>query len=194
MRHLDWSGIQGRLQRLATECPGIFHGSVLVGGAACWFYRIQLEKRASPDFPPPALTEVDAGLWLSKDIDFANLPEATPQLPLVGRLQFGVRLSASDFLENARTATIGGVTLLVADALDLLKEKQACCAKLGRPQDFLHKTTLEAFVSLDLADRVAAAAQDPARAPSYWQRKSLIHIYAPELLARNPLNAIIAKF
>jgi len=43
-------------------------------------------------------------------------------------------------------------------------EKRACCAKLGRPQGFLHKTTLGAFVSLDLADRVAAAAQDPARA------------------------------
>ena len=123
-----------------------------------------MEKRASPDFPPLALTEIDAGLWLSKDIHFATLPEATSQLPLIGGLQLDVRLSASDFLKCARTATMDGVTLLVAGALDLLKEKQACCAKLERPQDFLYKTTLEAFIPLDLADRVAAAAQDPARA------------------------------
>lgn len=165
--------------------PDFLRKAILVGGAACMFYRSALARAADPLFPVPAEAETDASLWLSKDADFTNVepgdfPEHPP-LPL-GRLQVGVRLSALDFAETVRAAGLEFsdhevVPILVADPLELYREKQACVAKLSRPQDQAHLRLLEVYLAYELA--LVRRHPDPAELVALEAR---YRHHAPELL------------
>ncbi|MCI0541258.1 MAG: hypothetical protein L0Z50_39160 [Verrucomicrobiales bacterium] len=54
-RTVDWEAIK-RCFRLLHQSGRPFLGrGLLIGGAACWFYRIQLRKANDPDFKVPVL-------------------------------------------------------------------------------------------------------------------------------------------
>ena len=50
-KHYDWDGIREDLRRIAAHNPDFFPNTVLVGGAACCYYRLALSKVNDPDFP-----------------------------------------------------------------------------------------------------------------------------------------------
>jgi hypothetical protein len=105
-RTLDWNGIKEMLAQLRKVAPHALNGSVLVGGAACWAYRVALSKAADSDFKVPPWTSVEENNWLSKDVDFANIniPEI-PQIPelRIGYVQFGIRLGSSRLHRHRKT-------------------------------------------------------------------------------------------
>ncbi len=159
-RNLGWEDILSGLAQLSRENPAILERNALVGGAACFFYRDQLKQINDPDFPAPAYAPEQEKLWLSHDADFAtNNPEEIPntigKLPL-GTLQCGsAAIGADAYRENARkvTLTFGDTefTMLIADPLDLWREKDAIIHRITRPQDGLHLKVLELFLQWELA-------------------------------------------
>lgn len=180
-----WEQLKSGLRRLHEEHPAFLAKAILVGGAACMFYRSVLARAARPDFPVPDPGPEGEAAWLSKDADFTHAgPEdypPHPPLPL-GRLQAGLRLSALDFAETVRTAALeyeDGVIipLLVADPLELYREKQACAARLNRPQDRIHLELLRAYLAYEWA--LARAVGDPGERIALEAR---YRHHAPELL------------
>src|SRR5437016_11907429 len=69
----DWNRTRAALNLLQQVFPGFLENVVLIGGGACWFYREALRQWADRDFPVPAWTEAEEGIWLSKDLDFMGL-------------------------------------------------------------------------------------------------------------------------
>ena len=69
-RDYSWDGIRGSLERIAAYNPDFLPNTVLVGGAACWYYRLALKQAADPDFPVPDYSPEQERVWLSKDLDF----------------------------------------------------------------------------------------------------------------------------
>ena len=49
-RSLNWPGIKLGLREVYKTHAQLFYSAVLVGGAACWFYRNELENAHDPDF------------------------------------------------------------------------------------------------------------------------------------------------
>jgi len=107
--HYGWDDLKSGIRRLHEQHPDFLSRAILVGGAACMFYRAVLARAAHPAYPVPQGCADTADAWLSKDVDFACLDTvdfpADPPLPL-GRLQSGIRLSALDFAETVRTASL----------------------------------------------------------------------------------------
>jgi hypothetical protein len=92
-RILDWPAIVAGLAELGAGAPQILQQNVLVGGAACLFYRDQLEQINDPDFRLRAYSAEEEAVWLSRDADFATtepekMPDSAGAVPL-GRLQMG---------------------------------------------------------------------------------------------------------
>lgn len=164
---------------LHREARPFLGRALLIGGAACWFYRRQLQLAADPEFHPPALAPATEAQWLSKDIDFTGVfsADALALLPRhvvmdaagrphievagvrVGFAQVGLTLDPEAALTSA---TIGEFTLdgeqvqfLVADAVSLYREKQALQERRNAPQDFLHFGLLREY----LVWRVVAEAE-----------------------------------
>lgn len=161
-RTVDWEHIKRCLLVLHREARPFLGRALLIGGAACWFYRRQLQSAADPDFPVPALAPATEARWLSKDIDFTGIfsADALALLPQhvvtdaagsshieiagvrLGFAQVGVTLDPEAALVSA---TIGEfaiegerVQFLVADPVSLYREKQALHERRNAPQDFLH--------------------------------------------------------
>jgi hypothetical protein len=158
-RTLDWSTILAGLAQLRSDNPPILERNVLVGGAACLFYRDQLEGINDPDFQVRAYSEEEEKVWLSRDADFATtepeqMPDSAGSVPL-GRLQMGFVLGAEEFKENARTMELRwesmAFTMLIADPLDLWREKEAATYRRSRPQDSLHLEVLGIMLQWELA-------------------------------------------
>ena len=158
-RILDWPAILSGLSQLKTDNPWVLENNVLVGGAACLFYRDLLEQINDPDFPSPTYSAEEEKVWLSRDADFATtepgrMPDSTGQVPL-GRLQMGFVLGADEFKENARTVRLEwsstAFTMLIADPLDLWREKEAATHRRGRPQDSLHLDVLGLILQWETA-------------------------------------------
>jgi len=199
MRQYRWEGLSGVIRELLEREPDFLDGAVLVGGAACWFYRSMLEDANDPDFHLPALSQEEEAVWLSKDVDYTNLsPERLaslpPELP-VGAFQFGVRLGPEDFLETARVVELvysdgSAFPILIADPLTLYREKDAAAHKLGRPQDRLHLRALSEYLLLELSRTAEMAPHDLAPLAQIAQR---IRTYAPELLQDARLIVRIQK-
>ncbi len=129
------------------------------------FYRAVLAKENHPEFP--VNQGKDESAWLSKDLDFTHIArEDIPQdtsLPC-GLVQSGIRLSALDFAETVRTGVLEfddglQIHLLVADPLELYREKEACLARLNRPQDRLHLELLKTYLKYELW--LARQSKDP---------------------------------
>ncbi|HEX4141833.1 MAG TPA: hypothetical protein VHY09_15905 [Candidatus Methylacidiphilales bacterium] len=134
------------MARLQIDNPRILERNILVGGAACLFYRDQLEGINDRDFLPRTYSDEEEKTWLSRDADFATtepeeMPDRAGDIPL-GRLQMGFVLGAEEFRENARRVELRWantvLTLLIADPLDLWREKEAATHRRARPQDGLH--------------------------------------------------------
>jgi hypothetical protein len=158
-RIFDWKSILGGLAQLHRENPRVLERNVLVGGAACLFYRDLLERIDDPDFRVRVYGEEEEKVWLSRDADFATtepaeMPDIAGSLPL-GRLQFGFVLGAEEFKENARNVEVrcGGTlfTMLIADPLDLWREKEAATFRRSRPQDSLHLEVLGTTLQWEMA-------------------------------------------
>src|SRR2546427_9767375 len=69
-RIYNWDAIREALKRIETYNPEFLANTVLVGGAACWYYRLALSKANDPDFRLPIYTPEQESFWLSKDLDF----------------------------------------------------------------------------------------------------------------------------
>ena len=182
-----WGELKAGLRDLHEQNPDFLSKAILVGGAACMFYRAVLARSQSPLFPVPDPGPEGEAAWLSKDVDFTHVQRedlpASPIIPL-GLLQSGVRLSALDYAETVRTSALEFedgciVPILVADPLELYREKQACVAKLRRPQDQVHLDLLEVYLAFELD--LARKSNDPGERIALEAR---YQNYAPEILSR----------
>jgi hypothetical protein len=76
------------------------------------------------------------------------------KVPL-GTVQCGFVIGADEFRENARTVRLAwgdtAFTMLMADPLDLWREKEAAIYRVSRPQDRLHLALLELVLQWELA-------------------------------------------
>jgi hypothetical protein len=153
-RKLDWPAILDGLGKLHRENPQVLARDVLVGGAACMFYRDQLEHIIDPDFGPRSFRAEEEEGWLSHDVDFATtdpggVPRFAGDIPL-GTLQMGLSVHADEFKENARSVELiwreTAFSLKIADPLDLWREKEHAVARLSRSQDLLHLEVLESII------------------------------------------------
>jgi hypothetical protein len=130
------------------------------------FYRDQLERQNDPDFRVRTYSEEEERVWLSRDADFATtdpaqMPTSAGGVPL-GRLQMGFVLGAEEFKDNARKVRLRWQNtefcMLIADPLDLWREKEAATFRRGRPQDSLHLEVLATFLrweTIHYADKIA---------------------------------------
>jgi hypothetical protein len=102
----------------------------------------------------------------------------------------GFVLGADDFKENARTVSLEWdnvkFTLLIADPLDLWREKEAAIHRRRRPQDSLHFEVLGTILQWEIAHYAGAVAsgvlsfrQWEARTNEIMGRWRSIFNYAP---------------
>src|SRR5438874_12558364 len=83
-RDYSWDEIRAALGRIDAHNPEFLSNTVLVGGAACWYYRLALTKAGDRDFSVPEYTPEEESIWLSKDLDFMG--ESSEQIAeLIGR-------------------------------------------------------------------------------------------------------------
>ena len=73
-RDYSWDGIREGLKRIAAHNPDFLPNTVLVGGAACWYYRLALGNADDKDFRVPRYTPAEERVWLSEDLDFMGSP------------------------------------------------------------------------------------------------------------------------
>jgi hypothetical protein len=175
-KRVDWSGIKQCLALLHAASPIFLTRSLLIGGAASWFYRIQLQNARDPDFREPPETERTREIWLSKDIDFTGIfrGDAYELLPAflekadggrtilqvngvrVGFAQVGVTFDPEEAFARARIAEFqeGGhaVQFLVMDPVSLYREKQALAQKRNQPNDALHLSVLKEFLAWEFVN------------------------------------------
>lgn len=171
---VNWEKAKVCLAELAREAPAFLNQAVVIGGAACWFYRHLLAKADDPDFRVPDFNAREEGKWLSKDIDFTNVfaedarkmlaskvrqtEDGRPGIMVVGVpigfAQVGVTFDPESAWENAWVAGFdaGGkkVECKVLDPVRLYLEKTALVQRRGAEGDRLHLRTLEEFLRLEV--------------------------------------------
>ena len=198
----DWSAFRRHLEVLSQAFPEEFTNWVLIGGGACWFYRMVLERWADPDFPPPAYSAEEEAGWLSKDIDFMGATVAEAEVLLgapfkaethtisfrgieVDFLEEGVRLTRQDALRNARQARTPDFVFRVLDAGWLYSEKLAVTRTKERSQDRLHLGALERFLKCEFCRE----AEDPTAldAPEWVERARTVKTADHDFFARDPV-------
>lgn len=64
-RTVNWETAKVCLAELAREAPGLLKQGVVIGGAACWFYRHLLTKANDAEFKAPQFTDEEEAKWLS---------------------------------------------------------------------------------------------------------------------------------
>src|ERR1700722_8027434 len=67
---VDWERIKRCLAEIDKNSREFLHRALLIGGAACWFYRIQLKRANDADFKVDLSSPENESQWLSRDIDF----------------------------------------------------------------------------------------------------------------------------
>ena len=191
-RRVDWEGVKQCVGTLAQVCPEFLTRSVLIGGGACWFYRVQLAQSSDTEFQE-AKNEASEDVWLSKDIDFTGIfrADAYDMLPQfvvmdqkgnahlevagvrIGFAQVGVTFDPEEVLSRARIAEFNfdgrPVQFLVIDPISLYREKQALALKRNAPNDHAHSVLLTAFLSLEFV-RAALAYVRNSRSPEQQQQ------------------------
>jgi hypothetical protein len=162
----DWEKIRAALKLLSDAFPAEFPTWVLIGGGACWFYRVRLQDADDPDFRPPAVRPEDEIHWLSKDVDFMGLTEAEAsallQAPFkpethtisfhgleVDFLEEGFRLTVDVAAANSRDVHAPDFEFAVLNPSVLYAEKCALIANKVRPQDFLHHALLREYLKFE---------------------------------------------
>lgn len=162
----DWEKIRAALKLLNEEFPAEFPTWVLIGGGACWFYRVSLLEAGDPDFRVPTVRVEDEIHWLSKDVDFMGLTEAEAAVLLqapfkpdthtityrgleVDFLEEGFRLTLDAAAANSRDVRTSDFRFAVVEPAILYAEKCALIANKSRPQDFLHHALLAEFLKFE---------------------------------------------
>jgi uncharacterized protein (DUF1684 family) len=171
-RRVDWSGIKHCLAVLHRASPEFLERAILIGGAACWFYRITLQ-RSDPHWFAQCFPADNAATWLSKDIDFTGVFrgdafEMLPSLTIrdhtgqkfleangmrLGFAQVGVTFDPEESFLKARVAEFVSedehrdtVRFLVMDPVTLYIEKQALAARRNQPHDRVHFELLAEYL------------------------------------------------
>ncbi len=167
-RSYNWDAIRQDLEGIRTHNAEFLPNTVLVGGAACWYYRLALSKAKDPDFSMPMYTPDQEKIWLSKDLDFMG--ESIEEIgQLIGQpcppmgtlieyagatLDFiaeGLIMTRRAANQTARKAQAGDLTFYIASPSLLFSEKHACTLhKKNRPQDALHREVLARFIKMEL--------------------------------------------
>src|SRR6266446_2305478 len=162
-RNYNWDAIREDLQRIEAHNPDFLPNTVLVGGAACWYYRLALKKAADRDFTVPIYTPEEERVWLSKDLDFmGESAEEISELigqpcPPMGTLlsyagatldfiQEGLRMTREAANRTARKARAEDLDFYIVSPGLLFAEKQACTLQKNRPQDPLHREVMARFI------------------------------------------------
>ncbi len=170
---MDWERIKRCLAEIDKASKDFLRQALLIGGAACWFYRHQLKKAGDPDFKVIQLSAEKENLWLSRDLDFTGIfsQDALRLLPhlvvehqgrryivvdgvRVGFAQVGLTIDPEEAIKDARVAviTVDGKTVefLVADPLTMYFEKCRLCEQRGNPNDHLHQELLFDYLAYEL--------------------------------------------
>lgn len=170
---MDWERVKHCLAEIDKASRDFLRQALLIGGAACWFYRHQLRKAGDPDFKVLPLDLEKENLWLSRDLDFTGLfsQDALHALPhhvvehqgrkhvvvggvRLGFAQVGLTIDPEEAIKNARVAAVAVeghvVEFLVADPQTLYFEKCKLCVQRGRPNDHLHKELLFDYLAYEL--------------------------------------------
>lgn len=173
-RKVDWEQIKRCLALIDKTSKDFLRQALLIGGAACLFYRHQLFKANDPDFQIPPSSPEEEKRWLSRDIDVTGIfsEDAFLMLPhfveeykgnkhmvvdgvRFGFVQAGLTIDPEDAIENAwvaNTIVDGKKTeFLVADPVTLFFEKLKLCVQRGHKNDFMHRELLFNFIAYDLA-------------------------------------------
>lgn len=155
----------------ATRIP---RQALLIGGAACWFYRHSLLRADDPDFRVPLLSQELEAKWLSKDLDFTGIFSGDafallPQLTVrdagnreylqvegvrLGFAQVGLTINPEEAMQHCRVVRFTGpagevVEFFVADPVTLYREKLALVQRRNAPADPLHLAVLAEYVRLE---------------------------------------------
>lgn len=212
-RIVDWEKIKRCLAEIDSKSPDFLRNTLLIGGAACWFYRRTLAKAEDPDFKVPVLAPEMEKLWLSRDIDFTGIfsEDALTKLPhnvveengrkfvvvegvRLGFAQTGVVFDPEEALTNARTATISSGTkhieFFVIDPVTLYLEKQKLYQTRNNPNDFLHLSLVGEYVKYELV-RGAEQILTPRNTAAHAIKETYRQWYAaktraPEMLIDGP--------
>jgi hypothetical protein len=194
---VNWETAKGCLAELSREAPEFLRQAVLIGGAACWFYRHLLAEANHPEFPPPHFNEAEEKHWLSKDLDFTNVfaEDARQMLPSkvrndasgrviievaglpIGFAQVGVTFDPESVWNEAWLADFqwngARVQCPVIDPIRLHIEKSALAARRGSEADRLHLRALTEFLRLETALQIEALSTSPTTAPRMDSSKFL---------------------
>jgi hypothetical protein len=171
---VDWEGVKKCMAILNRESRVFLSRSLLIGGAACWFYRSLLQKANDPDFKEPPEADATRDLWLSKDVDFTGIfrgdaydllsglvvSDGTGNKILkVGGIRLGfaqvdVTFDPEESFQRARVAEFreGDETIqfLVMDPDTLYREKQALTQKRNQLNDHAHFRLLTEFLCCEV--------------------------------------------
>jgi hypothetical protein len=182
-RRVDWNGVKECLIVLHLHSSEFLKRSLLIGGAASWFYRVQLQKAGDPEFRDFPETSDAEEIWLSKDIDFTGIfrADAWEMLPAliesdssgnrmlkvngvrIGFAQVGVTFDPQEAFTRARVGQfINGsdvLQFLVMDPVTLYREKQALSLKRNQKNDRLHFQTLSAYLHWEFCSLAQKYAQ-----------------------------------
>lgn len=174
--NVDWPTIVQVLCDISRRSEEFLMDNALIGGAACAFYRVKLQKEAGQDFRPPQYTPDQECVWLSRGVDFIGQrldeygealgiqPEGEPPRFYVGGVwidspEVGLSMKAKRCVRDAIVATVEvdgeKVSFSAADPITLYREKVALVRhRKDRPQDPLHAEVLREFLFLDLTKRL----------------------------------------
>jgi hypothetical protein len=166
-RDYSWDGIREGLKRIADHNPDFLPNTVLVDGAACWYYRLALGNADDKDFRFPRYTPDEERVWLSKDLDFMG--ESSEEIrELIGQpcppmgtlityagatldfIQEGLKMTRETANRTARKARAGDLEFYIVSPGLLFAEKHACTLQKQRPQDPLHREVMARFINMEL--------------------------------------------
>jgi len=198
---VDWERVKACLVALHREARPFLSRAMLIGGAACWFYRHLLERAADPDFPVPVASPGDEARWLSKDLDFTGIFSADaeallPQLLTrdangreylavegvrLGFAQVGLTIDPEAARETCWVAQVTGpdgepVEFFVADPVTLYREKFALTERRNAPADSLHLALLREFVRHEVCVQASALLAGQALADAKWTLNFLLQV------------------
>ncbi|MFM8471816.1 MAG: hypothetical protein ACKODH_17950 [Limisphaerales bacterium] len=175
---VDWERAKLCLAALQQESPAFLRRALLIGGAACWFYRHSLSRANDPDFHVPLLAPELEARWLSKDLDFTGIFSGDafallPQLTVrdaqrreflqvegvrIGFAQVGLTLDPEEAMQHCRVVRFNGtqgqpVECFIADPVTLYREKLALVERRNAPADPLHLAVLAEYVRMEVCQR-----------------------------------------
>lgn len=198
---VDWERVKACLVTLHREARPFLSRALLIGGAACWFYRNLLERAADPDFPVPVTSPDDEARWLSKDLDFTGIfsGDAEALMPWLvtrdergreylavegvrlGFAQVGLTIDPEAARESCWVAQISGpagepVEFFVADPVTLYREKLALTERRNAPADSLHLALLREFLRHEVCVQADALLAGQPLADAKWTLNFLLQV------------------